>query len=181
MTGCSLFSKIYDQDYAGKFYQRTRSTSALTGLSPTHTPFTRNSPGPGIVPELMGDDSGGEPQGITDLVQVIAKLMKDCFLAVPAGEQSAIGKQRIERAKESQAIDKITYKRIDGNHAFRFQFAEGDVYCPLIRAGRAKAAEGEIDTLANAHTGVTHQQKSVGAQILASKEFLLQLTGPALR
>jgi len=71
------------------------------------------------MPELMRDDSGGEPEGMTDLVQVIAKLMKDCFLAVPAGEQSPVGGQRIEGTKESQAIEEITDKRIDGNHAFR--------------------------------------------------------------
>jgi len=126
------------------------------------------------MPELMGDDSGGESQGMTDLVQVIAKLMKDCFLTMPAGEQSAVGGQRIERAKESQAMDEITNKRIDGNHAFRFQFAEGNVYCPLIGAGGAEAIEGEVDALANAHACVTHQQKSVGAQIVASQELLLQ-------
>ena len=126
------------------------------------------------MPELMRDDSGGEPEGMTDLVQVIAKLMKDCFLTMPAGEQSAVGGQRIERAKESQAMDEITYKQIDGNHTFRFQFAEGNVDCPLIGAGRAKAIEGEIDALANAHTCVTNQQKSIGAEIVASEELLLQ-------
>ena len=126
------------------------------------------------MPELMRHDPGGEPEGMADLVQVIAKLMKDCLLAVPAGQQSPVGGQRIERAKESQAMDKITDKRIDGNHAFRFQFAEGDVYCPLIGAGGAETIEGEVDALANTHTRVTNQQKGVGAQIVASKELLLQ-------
>ena len=93
---------------------------------------------------------------------------------MPASEKSAVGGQRIERAKESQAVDEITYKQIDGNHTFRFQFAERNVYCPLIGAGGAKAIKGEIDTLANAHTGVAHQQKSVGAQIVASEELVLQ-------
>jgi hypothetical protein len=100
--------------------------------------------------------------------------MKDCFLTVPAGEQSPVGGQRIERAKESQAIDEITDKRIDGNHALRFEFAEGNVYCPLIGSGGAQAIEGEVDALANPHASVTNQQKSVGAQIVASKELLLQ-------
>ena len=94
------------------------------------------------MPELMGDDPGGEPEGMTDLVQVIAKLMQNCFLAVPAGKQSPVGGQRIERAKESQAIDEVPDKRIDGNHTFRFQFVEGNVYCPLIGADGAEAIEG---------------------------------------
>jgi hypothetical protein len=126
------------------------------------------------MPELMGDDSSGETEGMTNLVQVIAKLMKDCILTVPAGEQSPVGGQRIERAKESEAIDEITDKRIDGNHALRFEFAEGNVYCPLIGSGGAQAIEGEVDALANPHASVTNQQKSVGAQIVASKELLLQ-------
>ena len=126
------------------------------------------------MPELMRHDPGGKPERITDLVQVIAKLMQDCFLAVPAGQQAPVGGQKIEGAKESEAMDEMADKRIDGNHTFRFQFAEGDVYCPLIGAGGAEAIEGEIDALANAHTRMANQQKSVGAQIVASKELLLQ-------
>ena len=84
------------------------------------------------VPELMRHDPGGESEGMTDLVQVIAKLMKDCLLAVPAGQQSPVGGQRIEGAKESQAMDEITDQRINRNHALRFQFAERDMYGPLI-------------------------------------------------
>jgi hypothetical protein len=44
----------------------------------------------------------------------------------------------------------------------------------LIGAGGAEAIEGKVDALANAHTRVTNQQKSVGAQIVAAKELLLQ-------
>jgi hypothetical protein len=43
------------------------------------------------MPELMRHDPGGEPDGVTGLVQIIAKLMKDCLFAVPAGEQASIG------------------------------------------------------------------------------------------
>jgi hypothetical protein len=100
--------------------------------------------------------------------------MKDCVLAVAAGQQSPVGGQRIERAKEAQPMDEITDKRINGNHTFRFQFAKGDMDCPLLGTGGAEAIEGEIDALANAHTGVANQQKGVGAQIVASKELLLQ-------
>ena len=82
------------------------------------------------MPELMRHNPGGEPERITDLMQVIAKLMQDCFFAVPAGQQSPVGGQRIEGAKESQSMDEMADKRIDGNDTFRFQFAKGDVYLP---------------------------------------------------
>jgi hypothetical protein len=126
------------------------------------------------MPELMRHNPGGEPERITDLVQVIAKLMQDCFLAVPAGQQPPVGGQRIKGAKESQSMDEMADKRIDRNHTFSFQFAKGDVYCPLVGAGGAEAIEGEVDALANAYTRVANQQKSVGAQIVTSKELLLQ-------
>ena len=126
------------------------------------------------MPELMRHNPGGEPERITDLVQVITKLMQDCFLAVPAGQQPPVGGQRIEGTKESQSMDEITDQRIDRNHAFRFQFSERDMYCPLIGTCGAEAIEGQVDALANAHTCVANQQKGVGAQIIASKELLLQ-------
>jgi hypothetical protein len=122
----------------------------------------------------MRHNPGGEPDRITDLVQVITKLMQDCFLAVPAGQQPPIGGQWIEGAKESQSMDEMADKRIDRNHTFSFQFAKRDVYCPLVGAGGAEAIEGQIGALANAHTRVAHQQKSVGAQVVASEELLLQ-------
>ena len=43
------------------------------------------------MPELMRHNPGGKPERITNLMQVIAKLMQDCFLAVPAGQQPPVG------------------------------------------------------------------------------------------
>jgi hypothetical protein len=37
---------------------------------------------------------------------------------------------------------------------------------PLIRTGRAKAAEGQIGTFTDAHAGVANQQKSIATQVL---------------
>jgi hypothetical protein len=45
---------------------------------------------------------------------------------------------------------------------------------PLIRAGRAKAVEGQIGTFTDAHAGVAHQQKGIATQVVAAEEFLLQ-------
>ena len=43
------------------------------------------------MPALMRHNPGGKPERIADLMQVIAKLMQDCFLAVPAGQQPSVG------------------------------------------------------------------------------------------
>jgi hypothetical protein len=45
---------------------------------------------------------------------------------------------------------------------------------PLIRAGGAKAIEGQISAFPNAHTGVANQQKGIATKIVAAEEFLLQ-------
>jgi hypothetical protein len=45
---------------------------------------------------------------------------------------------------------------------------------PLIRAGRAKAVEGQIGTFTDAHAGVANQQKGIATQVVAAEEFLLQ-------
>ena len=62
------------------------------------------------MPELMRHDPGGESERMTDLMQVITKLVKDCVLAVPASEQSPVGGQRIEVSKEAQPMDELTDK-----------------------------------------------------------------------
>ena len=45
---------------------------------------------------------------MTDLVQVIAELTNEGFLGAGTGQEPAIGRQRIEGAKESQALDEVT-------------------------------------------------------------------------
>src|SRR6266478_7513807 len=46
---------------------------------------------------------------------------------------------------------------------------------PLIRTRGAEAIAAQIGALANAHTGVTNQQKGVAAQIVAAYQLLLQV------
>ncbi len=111
---------------------------------------------------------------MTDLVQVIAELTNERFFGERAGQEPSIGGQRIEGAKESQALDEFTDKRIDGDHAFGLQLAERHVNRPLIRAGGAETIAGQIGALTDAHTGVTNQQKSIAAQIVAAEELLLE-------
>jgi len=45
---------------------------------------------------------------------------------------------------------------------------------PLIGAGGAEATARQIRALTDAHAGVTNQQKSVTAQIVAAEKFLLE-------
>ena len=45
---------------------------------------------------------------------------------------------------------------------------------PLAWAGGAKAIEGQIGALTDAHAGVANQQKGVAAQIIAAEELLLR-------
>jgi len=93
---------------------------------------------------------------MTDLMQVIAELMKQGFFSGWTGQEPSIGRQRIEGAKESQALDEFTHSRIDGDHTFGFKLAERHMNRPLVGPDGAKAIAGQIDTLADAHAGVSH-------------------------
>jgi hypothetical protein len=44
---------------------------------------------------------------------------------------------------------------------------------PLIRASVVQTLKGKVGTLANAHSGVAHQQQDIGGQIIAAEQFLL--------
>ena len=124
--------------------------------------------------KLVGDDAGGKAKRVADLMQVITKLTNQRFFGARTGQKPSIGRQGIKGTKESEAPDEFTHKGIHGDHTFCFEFAERHVNCPLIRAGGAKAVEGQIGTLTDAHAGVANQQKDVAAQIIAQAEFLLQ-------
>ena len=111
---------------------------------------------------------------MADLMQVITKVTKERVFGARTGQEPSIGRQGIKRTKESEALDEFTHKGIHGDHTFCFEFAERHVNRPLIRAGRAKAIGGQIDTLTDAHAGVANQQKDIAAQIVAAEELLLQ-------
>jgi hypothetical protein len=123
---------------------------------------------------LVRDDAGGKAERVTDLMQVIAELTNECFFAARTGQEPSIGRQGIKGTKELEASDEFTHKGIHGDHTFCFEFAEGHVNGPLIRAGGAQAVEGQIGTFTDAHAGVANQQKGIATQIVAAEEFLLQ-------
>jgi hypothetical protein len=71
-------------------------------------------------------------------------------------------------------LDELAHKAIYRDQPFRFEFAEWHMDRPLIRAGRAKAIDGQISAFPDAHTGVANQQKGIAAKIVAVEEFLLE-------
>ena len=71
-------------------------------------------------------------------------------------------------------MNEVTDKMIDRDHTFCLQFAERDMNGPLIRAGGAEAIVGQIGALADAHAGVTDQQKCVTAEIIPAEELLVE-------
>ena len=89
--------------------------------------------------------------------------------------------QRVQGAKEAQALNEFTNKTIDRDHTFCLQFAEWDMHRPLIRAGGAEAIVGQIGALSDAHAGVTDQKKRVASEIIPAEELpieeLVRLSG----
>jgi hypothetical protein len=75
-------------------------------------------------------------------MQVITELNNDSYFTPWTSQQQSVRRQRIEGAEESQALDEITDECVDGNHAFGFEFAEGDMNRPPIGAGGTQAVHG---------------------------------------
>src|SRR6266404_7493504 len=126
------------------------------------------------VSKLVRHEAGGEAECMTDLVQVVTELTNQGCFGEGASQEPSIGGQRIERAKEAQARDEFANKTIHRDQAFFLQFAERHMHGPLIRAGGAEAIVGQIGALADAHAGVTDQQKSISAEIIAAEELLIE-------
>jgi hypothetical protein len=100
-------------------------------------------------------------------------LLGEGLFVAGAGQEPAVEREWVERTKESQAINDSTNKRIDRYHALGLQFAERNVDGPLIGASVVKALKGKVDALADAHSGVPHQQQDIGWEIIATEQFLL--------
>src|SRR5580704_16102471 len=126
------------------------------------------------MPQLMRHSARGEAEGVTHLVQVVAELTNQRFFGERACQEPSIRRQRIKRAKESETLDERTDERIYRHQTFRLQFAERHMNRPLIGAGGAETIARQVGALTDAHAGVTDQQKSVTAQIVAAEKFLLQ-------
>ena len=60
------------------------------------------------MPELMRDDSCGKSERVADLMQVIAELNQDGYFASGPCQEPPIGRQRVERTEEAQAVNEVT-------------------------------------------------------------------------
>ena len=124
--------------------------------------------------KLVGNDAGGYTDRSGHFLQVGPQLFDQGLLAMGTRQQPTVERQWwIERTEEAQALYKLTYKRIYGNHSFGLQLAKRNVNCPAIRADIPEAIPGDVGTFANAHTGMAQQQEDVGRQIVASEQLLL--------
>ena len=104
------------------------------------TPAAKHLGGVGM-PELMGDDAGGEAEGVADQMQVIAELNEESHFASGTRQKPSIGRQRIQGAEEAQPVDEIAAEGIDGDHALGLELAEGNMNGPLVRACGAQAVD----------------------------------------
>jgi hypothetical protein len=87
-------------------------------------------------------------------MQVIAEPTKETHFGSGPCQQSSIGRQRVQRAEEAQAVNEFTNEGIDWDHTFGFEFTEGDMNSPLIRTGRSQAVIRQVSAFADAHAGV---------------------------
>ena len=108
-------------------------------------------------------------------MKVLSELTNERLFTMWTCQEEAVLRQRIEGTKKAQALDEITNKRIDGNHAFGFEFAEGDMNSPLTGAGGTKAVKAEISALTDAHSGMANQEESIAAPIVPADKLLLKL------
>jgi hypothetical protein len=123
--------------------------------------------------ELVRHDSGGESYGIADLVEVLSELANKRLFTMWTSQEESVLRQGIERAEEPQAMDKITNQRIDWNHTFGFQFAERDMYSPLIGTRCTEAIKAEISALTDSHSGIANQEESIATPIVPADKVLL--------
>jgi hypothetical protein len=126
------------------------------------------------MPQLVGDDIGGQSDRVTDQMEVIAEPREQRYSGCWPGQELSVVRQRIQGAKESQAMNEITDEGIHGDHTLGFEFAQGHVNRPLVWTGGAQAVVGEVNTLADSHTGVSEHEEDISAQIVAAQEFLLE-------
>jgi hypothetical protein len=85
----------------------------------------------------------------------------------------AVKREWVERTEEAQAMDDLTNKRVDRDHALGLQLPERNVNRPSIRASIMDAVVLKINTFPDTHSGVAHQQQDIRGQIIAAEQFLL--------
>jgi hypothetical protein len=125
------------------------------------------------VPELVGNDAGADTDCSDNIGKVRTELLDKRLLVSRTSQEPTVKRERVERTEEAQAMDDLTNKRVDRDHALGLQLPERNVNRPSIRAGIMQAVIGKINTFPDAHSGVAHQQQDIGGQIIAAEQFLL--------
>ena len=123
--------------------------------------------------ELVRNDAGGDTDRSDNIRKVRTELLDKGLLVSRSGQEPAVKREWVERTEEAQAMDDLTNKRVDRDHALGFQFPERNVNRPSIRASIMEAVVLKINTFPDAHSGVAHQQQDIGRQIIAAEQFLL--------
>src|SRR5258707_13400424 len=99
--------------------------------------------------------------------------MKERVFGARTGQEPSIGRQRIKRTKETEALDEFTHKGIYGDHTFGFELTEWHLNRALIRGGGTQGIEGQIRTFTDPHDAVANQQTRVVASIIAAERVEL--------
>jgi hypothetical protein len=125
------------------------------------------------VPELVRNDAGVDTDSSDNIGKVRTQLLDKSLLVAWTGQEPTVKWEWVERTEEAQAMDDLTNKQVDRDHALGLQLPERNVNCPSIRAGIMEAVIRKINTFPDAHSGVAHQQQDIGGQIIAAEQFLL--------
>jgi len=78
--------------------------------------------------------------GVTEEADGALGAGAECLAATGAGEKIAVG-LRVPATQCPKAIHERTYRRVDRDHAFGLQFAEGDMNGPLASSGNTWQAQ----------------------------------------
>jgi hypothetical protein len=121
------------------------------------------------VSKLVRDDADGNADGSCDVSQGGAQSANQHVTAASLRQEETTGLGRGGWAQRTDAFDQLTDSRIHRHPAFGFEFAQRYVDGPLPGADRAQAIAAEIDTFANAQTGVPHKQQGIAEQVIAAQ------------
>src|SRR5262245_9508132 len=106
------------------------------------------------VSKLMGNDTGGNADRSCSIGQIRSQLFDQGLLAFVACQEPAVSGEEVERAKEAQALDEFTYKRVHGDYSFWLQLAEWHMNRPAVGAQIVEAIIGEVGAFSDAHAGM---------------------------
>src|ERR1019366_8713508 len=82
------------------------------------------------VPELVRNDAGADADRSDNIGKVRTKLFDEGLLVAGTGQEPAVKREWVERTEEAQAMDDLTNKGVDRDHALGFQLPERNVNRP---------------------------------------------------